>query len=174
MSKDRMNRILSLAFAVSLTPALPAQQSTEAAAENTEATAKIQGEVPRKTVRRKGEINFDDLKFDIEKGGEFQREMLTKEIEALNKKTVRIRGYIYPTFQREGIKEFVLVRDNLECCFGPGAAIFDCIRVKMEPGKTATYTTRPVAVRGKFEIDEFRIPDGPLLAIYKLTAIEVQ
>lgn len=129
---------------------------------------------PRTPVRRKGEINFDDLKFDIEKGGKFERKMLTKKIEALHKKTVRIRGYIFPTMKQDGIKEFVLVRDNLECCFGPGAAIFDCIRVQMDKGLTTSYTTRPVAVRGKFEIDEFRLPDGPLLAIYKMTAIEVK
>ncbi|QDV27519.1 DUF3299 domain-containing protein [Aureliella helgolandensis] len=130
---------------------------------------------PRRVLpKAKGDISFDDIKFDIEKGGEFDRKLLTKEIEALNKKTVRIRGYIYPTFQQSGIKEFVLVRDNMECCFGPGAAIYDCIRVEMEKGRTADYTTRPVSVKGKFEIEELRLPDGLLLAIYKLTAVEVK
>jgi len=80
---------------------------------------------------------FDDLRFDIKPGGKFQRSMLTKEIEALNGQRIRIRGYILPTPQKNGIKEFVLVRDNQECCFGPGAALYDCILVEMKPGKTA-------------------------------------
>ncbi len=128
----------------------------------------------RLAARRRGELVFDDLKFDIEKGGKFERKMLTKDIESFNKRTIRIRGYMYPTFQQEGITEFVLVRDNQECCFGPGAAIFDCIRVKMAKGKSTKFSVRPIAVKGKFEIEEFRMPDGMLAAIYKITATDVR
>jgi hypothetical protein len=44
--------------------------------------------------------------------------MLTKEIEAMDGQLIRIRGYMLPSFQQSGIKKFVLVRDNMECCFG--------------------------------------------------------
>jgi hypothetical protein len=132
----------------------------------------------RAAARAKGELTFDDLKFEIEKGGKFKRSMLTKEIEELHKKNVRIRGYILPqsVFKTSGIEEFVLVRDNMECCFGPGAALYDCIIVHMEKGKTADFTTRPVAVKGKFEIKEFKYdPKGDEhYAIYQLTATEVK
>lgn len=131
----------------------------------------------RSTARSKGDLNFDDLKFDIEKDGKFERKMLTKEIESLHKKTIRIRGYILPAsvFKQSGFKEFVLVRDNMECCFGPGAALYDCIIVQMEKGRTADFSTRPVAVRGKFEIREFKYPDSDEhYAIYKMTATEVK
>jgi hypothetical protein len=79
-------------------------------------------------------------------------------------------------FQQSGIKQFVLVRDNQECCFGPGAAIYDCILVEMEKGTTANFSTRPVAVKGRFEIDteSYRFPDGSLMAIYKMVASEVK
>ncbi|MCR9293790.1 MAG: DUF3299 domain-containing protein [bacterium] len=131
----------------------------------------------RGTAISKGDLTFDDIKFEIEKGGKFQRDMLTEEIESLHKKTIRIRGYILPAsvFTQSGIEEFVLVRDNMECCFGPGAALYDCIMVQMEKGKTADFTTRPVAVRGKFEIQEFKYPGSEEhYAIYKLTATEVK
>lgn len=131
----------------------------------------------RDTARSKGEITFDDLKFEIERGGRFERSMLTKEIEELNKKEIRIRGYILPAsvFKQSGIEEFVLVRDNMECCFGPGAMLFDCIIVQMEKGKTADFTTRPVAVKGKFEIKEFKYPDSEEhYAIYRLVGTEVK
>jgi hypothetical protein len=132
----------------------------------------------RDAARKRGEITFDDLKFDIEKGGEFKKEMITKEIGELDKKTVKLRGFILPTsvFQNSGIKQFVLVRDNQECCFGPGALLFDCVIIEMEPGKTATFSTRVVSVKGKLEIDSesFRYPEGGHYAIYKMTAEEVK
>jgi len=130
----------------------------------------------RSTARSKGDITFDDLKFDIEKGGKYEESMLTPEIKALGKQTVKLRGYILPNsvYKSSGIDQFVLVRDNMECCFGPGAAIYDCVIVNMEKGKTTDFTTKPIAVRGKFEIEEFRFPDGTLAAIYKMTASEAK
>lgn len=119
-------------------------------------------------------ISFDDIKFPMQKGGEFRRSMLTEQIEQYHGKSVRIRGYILPGFQQRGITQFVLVRDNLECCFGPGAALYDCILVEMAPGKSAAFTVRPVAVTGQFAIDEFKGPDGKHLAIYKLIGQEVK
>lgn len=131
---------------------------------------------PRAAARTKGDITFDDLKFDIEKGGKFEDGMLTKEIKGLDKQTVKLRGYILPNsvYKSSGIENFVLVRDNMECCFGPGAAIYDCVIVNMEKGKTTDFTTKPVAVRGKFEIEEYKFPDGTLAAIYKITALEAK
>ena len=137
----------------------------------------VEERLSRDTAKSKGELTFDDIKFDIEKDGKFSRDMLTDEIEELNKKTIRIRGYILPAsvFKQSGIEEFVLVRDNMECCFGPGAALYDCIIVQMEPGKTTEFSTRPIAVRGKFEIKEFRYPDSDThYAIYKMTASEAK
>jgi hypothetical protein len=114
------------------------------------------------------ELTFDDIKFDIEKDGKFERSMLTDNIEALVDRTVRIRGYILPTFQQTGIRNFVLVRDNLECCFGPGAAIYDCIVVDMAQGASTDFTTRPVAVEGTFSIRELLDFDGVVRAVYHL------
>jgi hypothetical protein len=117
---------------------------------------------------------FDDLKFDIEKTDHFDRSRLTPQIEKLFGKKIRIRGYIYPTLRKRGLKQFVLVRDNLECCFGPGAALYDCILIRMQPDKTAEYTIRPVAVEGVFRFEEFLGPDGKHLAIFCLDGEKVE
>ncbi|MEX2316705.1 MAG: DUF3299 domain-containing protein [Pirellulales bacterium] len=111
---------------------------------------------------------FDDVKFDQPTGEEFRREMIGPKIEALAGQRIRIRGYILPTAQKRGIKQFVLVRDNQECCFGPGAALYDCILVEMQPGRTAEFSIRPVAVEGTFGIDILPGPDDKPLAIYHL------
>jgi hypothetical protein len=116
-------------------------------------------------------INFDDIQFEMEKGGAFQRSMLTERIESLSGKKVRIRGYILPqtVFTQTGITQFVLVRDNMECCFGPGAMLYDCIVIMMNPGKSTDFTSRPIAVEGTFTVDEV-VRDGQHLAIYRIDA----
>ena len=114
------------------------------------------------------DLTFDDIKFEMKKGAPFKRSMLTDKIEDLDGKDIKIRGYILPSFQQKGIKQFVLVRDNMECCFGPGAALYDCILVEMAPGKSTSFTVRPIAVEGKFSIKEFKGPDGKHLAIYRM------
>jgi hypothetical protein len=117
---------------------------------------------------------FDDMRFEIEPDQPFQRDMLPDSIEALTGQRIRIRGFILPTPQKRGIRQFVLVRDNQQCCFGPGAALYDCILVEMQSGKTAEFSIRPVAVEGTFDIQEIRGPDGKYLAIYHLEGESVQ
>ncbi len=112
--------------------------------------------------------SFDDIKFEMEKTEAFDRSMLTPKVEELLDRKIRIRGFMYPTLKKRGLTQFVLVRDNLECCFGPGAALFDCILVHMNKGQTAEYSIRPIAVEGTFRFEEVIGPDGNHLAIYRL------
>ena len=120
------------------------------------------------------EATFDHLKFDIEPDAEFDEAMLTPTIHKLFGRKIRIRGYIYPTLKKRGLKQFILVRDNQECCFGPGAALFDCILVHMTEGNTAEYSIRPVAVEGKFSFEIFPDPYGVTRAIYRLDGDSVE
>jgi len=120
------------------------------------------------------EISFDDIKLDMQKGDPFSRDLLPTRVTGLENSRVRIRGYILPSFQQTGLTQFVLVRDNMECCFGPGALLHDCVVVRMVPGKTAAFSVRPVAVTGTFRVQELRGPDGRHLAIYALDGEAVE
>jgi hypothetical protein len=129
------------------------------------------------------ETSFDDVKFEMDKSAVFDPSYFTPKNKALFGDRIRIRGFMYPTMRKRGLKQFVLVRDNLECCFGPGAALYDCILVTMEEGKTTEYVSnRPVAVEGEFRYEEpkgprgevLRAPDGRPLAIYQMTAQAVK
>lgn len=120
------------------------------------------------------EITFDDLKLPLEKGEPFDRGILPPVVDALQGQRVRIRGYILPSFQQRGITQFVLVRDNMECCFGPGALLHDCVVVRMRPGKSADFSIRPVAVAGSFRIEELKGPDGKHLAVYAIDGDAVE
>src|SRR4051812_38410137 len=59
------------------------------------------------------DLTFDDIKFEMKKGDPFERSLLTKKIEDVSGTTIRIRGYMLPSFQQKGITQFVLVRDNM-------------------------------------------------------------
>ena len=120
------------------------------------------------------EITFDDIKLEMQKGEPFTRDRLTPRVTDLERQRVRIRGYILPSFQQSGLTQFVLVRDNQECCYGGGAALHDCVVVRMQPGQTAEFSIRPVAVEGRFRVEELRGPDGRHLAIYALDGERVQ
>ncbi len=63
----------------------------------------------------------------------------------------------------------------MECCFGPGALLHDCILVEMVPPASTTFTTLPVSVEGVFSIREVKDPvNGKHLAIYHLDGKEVR
>lgn len=124
---------------------------------------------------RARDITFDDVKFDIEKGAPFEASMLTDKIRELDGKPVRVRGYMLPSFQQSGIKQFILVRDNQECCFGPKAALYDCMVVELVGGASTDFSVVPITVEGRFSIREVKSPDGTYhLAIFRLDATSVK
>jgi len=131
----------------------------------------------RPTAKAKGEISFDDLKFNIEKGEAYDPSKLTEAIKALDGKQVHLRGFILPStlFRETDINEFVLVRDNQECCFGPGAALYDCVVVNLVGKVTTDYTTRAVTVTGMLKLKEYKYPDDSgHFAIFNLQGTEVR
>jgi hypothetical protein len=120
------------------------------------------------------DATFDDVKLDLKKDEPFKKTSLTTKVKDLEGKWIKIRGYILPGFQDTGIKQFVLTRDNMECCFGKGAALHDCILVEMLDDATTNFTVRPVTVIGKFTVKEVVDADGKQLAIYRLDARETK
>ena len=154
----------------------PAGQPDQVAVAEPKTQPQPKSKTPAKTPNtsnRLRDISFDDIKFEMEKGGTFKRSMVTPEIEALKGQRVRIRGYMLPSFQQSGLTQFVLMRDNMECCFGPGAMIYDSIIVEMKPGATADYSIKPVTVDGIFEIEEYRV-DGELFGLYRMQGERAQ
>ncbi len=156
----------------------------EEPAEDPQTRPKVEIRLSSAAQLAKGEINFDDLKFDIEKDGAFDESMWTERLKTINGKNVKLRGYILPssTYQNRGFKQFVLVRDNKECCFGPGAALYDCVFVNMVDGNTADFATRPVTVEGKFVLDPetYKYPGGKgprgatHMAVFRIEGVKVK
>jgi len=103
-------------------------------------------------------VSFDDLDLlkvlNMEPVVENADELMPDWLKELDGKAIRIRGFMYPTYETEGIERFVLARDNQICCFGRDPKIYDLVQVDMKSGKTTNYipATRAFDVVGIFRI----------------------
>jgi hypothetical protein len=165
---------ITLGFAMSM-GLLPVNTTQSAIAQSEKSDSNSnQAVTSDKQTPKTFELTFDNLKFEMEKGGDFDRSMLTPEINSYNNSTVSLRGFIRPSFSQSGLTKFIFVRDNKECCFGPGAAIYDCVLVKLAKGLETDFTVRPVTVEGKFSLKEYKGPDGKVWSIYRMIDTKVK
>ena len=75
-------------------------------------------------------------------------------LKSLNGKPIRIRGFMFPTYEATGLTGFTLARDNGICCFVRQPKIYDIIGVKLGEGITTDYIEgRPFDVEGVFRIE---------------------
>jgi hypothetical protein len=85
-------------------------------------------------------LNFtDDISnkgFDLAKG---KTDIFNPEVKAFDGQQVFIKGYMYPTNETRGLKTFLLVKDNAQCCFGGNPKINDMILVTMKSGRGVDY-----------------------------------
>lgn len=65
---------------------------------------------------------------------------------------VLLKGYMYPGKQQRGIRQFLLVRDQGDCCFGGNPKITDRVLVQMADKQTIEYTPRLRKIAGRFSI----------------------
>ena len=128
--------------------------------------------VPDKQFRKENgalRANFDD--FDLLKILNMQpvpkdaADHFPGWLSSLDGTRVRVRGYMQPTYQAEGLTNFFFVRDNGECCFGPNVAIYDLIVVKLAEGEETDYIQDvPFDVEGTFRIS----PESDEVELYAL------
>jgi len=72
---------------------------------------------------------------------------------ALDGKKIFIKGFVYPGQERFGIRKFLLVRDQGDCCFGGNPKITDRIQVTLEGPLRLNYETRIHKLSGTFHIE---------------------
>lgn len=87
----------------------------------------------------------------------------------LDGRRVRVRGFMFPTYQEEGLRQFVLARDNDICCFVRKPKVYDVLTVKMRDGVTTRYiSNRPFDVVGIFRISPFSFEGEELDYLYAI------
>lgn len=94
-------------------------------------------------------------------------------LQELNGKSVRIRGFMFPTFEASGLTEFTMARDNGICCFVRKPKIYDVIGVSLAEGVTTDYIEgRPFDVEGTFHIEPASDEQG-LYRLYRISNARV-
>jgi hypothetical protein len=136
---------------------------------------KVQVLVPNKTFRAEGEalrVSYDDI--DLLKVLNMDPVLpdaaayMPAWLKGLDGRRIRIRGFMYPTFQQTGVHAFGLARDNQICCFGRNPKIYDVFDVVLHEGATTNYIpNRPFDVVGVFHIRP-EAEDGKLFRLYEM------
>ena len=65
---------------------------------------------------------------------------------------VLLKGYMYPGKQQQGITQFLLVRDQGDCCFGGNPKITDRVLVTLTDTKGISFSSRLRKIAGRFEV----------------------
>ena len=96
---------------------------------------------------------------------------LPADILELDGAQIAIEGFMNPlAFDREGVSQFALVNDPLNCCFGATPQPNHWIDVTLKEGeRTAFYSLDPVAVYGRLEVGEL-FEDGFLISLFRMRA----
>ena len=96
---------------------------------------------------------------------------LPEDILELDGTLIAIEGFMNPlAFDREGVSQFALVNDPLNCCFGATPQPNHWIDVTLkEDERTAFYSLDPVAVYGYLEVGEL-FEDGFLVSLFRMRA----
>jgi len=92
----------------------------------------------------------------------------TDDVAQFDGKKIYIKGYMYPVRQEHGLTEFVLCKDNGDCCFGGQPKLTDMITVKMNSGLSVDLLQNQlVGVGGVFHANTVT-QSGELTSVYMI------
>ncbi|HSG69495.1 MAG TPA: DUF3299 domain-containing protein [Planctomycetaceae bacterium] len=95
--------------------------------------------------------------------------MIHPDVAALDGRKIFVKGFMYPTRKTEGITEFIMAKDNGQCCFGGEPQITDMIYVKLDKPLAVDFSDERVSVSGVFKAGKVNQAEG-LMPIYELQA----
>ena len=83
----------------------------------------------------------------------------------INGRSVLLKGYMYPGKQQQGITQFLLVRDQGDCCFGGSPKITDRVLVQLRASQGISFSGRLTKIAGRFVIRPMSAPglDGGVI-----------
>ena len=164
-------------------PASHVQPASATTSKPAEKTRTVELLIPDKSFQRDAaskawRVSYDDLDLlkvlNLDPVTDNAVQLMPAWLKDLNGQRIRIRGFMFPTFEAEGIERFVLARDNQICCFGRDPKIYDLVEVNMRSGKTTNYipATRAFDVIGRFKI-EMVSEDGKPFGLYYIEDAEI-
>lgn len=95
-------------------------------------------------------------------------DQIPAEIKALNEQKVAVAGFMLPVKMEEGlVKEFLLVKDPMACCYGMMPKVNEWIVVRMTGKGVQPLMDVPLTFYGKLRVGEM-FENGYLTGIYLL------
>ncbi len=117
---------------------------------------------------------YAPLTFDLLAGYDFDGRSVPPRITEFHERQVAVSGFMVPlTTDLEGVVDFILVKNQLLCCYGQTPKMNEWIYVLMEgDSRTQARLDQPITVAGRLLVgaDE---KDGQLLSLYRMVADEV-
>ena len=116
-----------------------------------------------------------DQKPDVKKLRPKISSMIPKNVKALDGRKVAITGFMMPLDEVEGgTRKFILMRNQITCCFGGANRVNEYIMVTMNGTKPAPFVANvPLSVRGTLMVGP-DFEDGVLNGIYQMAGDEVR
>lgn len=106
--------------------------------------------------------------------GEPLKDQIPESVKKLSGQDVSIQGFMIPVkLESDRVVEFLLVRNQLACCFGVVPRMNEWLHIKMAPGKSSSYSVDlPITVYGRLDVGEL-VEEGVVMSLYRMEATEV-
>jgi hypothetical protein len=123
------------------------------------------------------DVTFDflaDYTYEYPEPGAEPKEQIPEKIRAFQGKQVAVKGFMIPV-RTEGdqVKEFILVRNQMACCYGAVPRMNEWLHVKMAKDRTAPYAVDiPITVFGTLDVGEV-YEDGIVMSLYRMESTDV-
>ncbi len=111
-------------------------------------------------------VSYEELQPDPNTAGQ----VVPQSALDLDGQRIFIKGYVYPGSQKTGIKQFVLCRDNGDCCFGGEPKLTDMIQVTLTDPLLLEYTPNMRRIAGTFHVEPSQASDQLGAVLYHLEA----
>ena len=97
-----------------------------------------------------------------------------ENLQQLNGQMVQLKGYPLQPPRGDQVRNFKIVGDLLQCCFGGEPLINSVVKCEIEEGKSFPYKIAPHRIVGHFYMEEVRDEDGQLTSLFRMDVYDVQ
>jgi len=111
---------------------------------------------------------------ELQPDPQFRGQLVPPSAVQLDGQKVFIKGYIFPGERKDQIRQFVLCRDQGDCCFGGNPKITDRIQVTLKDPLTVGFSPRQFKVAGTFRIEPTQTAEGLGAVYYHIDGEHVQ
>ena len=115
-------------------------------------------------------VDYDQLQPNPSEPGQ----QVSDRARALDGRRVLLKGYALAGRHAQNIKQFVLMRDNMSCCFGGSPKPTDMVAVSLSGDRQWNYSKELLRVAGTFHVEQPVSTDGRRQPLYRLDADYLQ